>query len=91
MYLWTDELWALVYPARKMMGFRWLGACAGALGVAVGAGAAMQTPTTVEQVGWLAGCWEHVTPQRRVEEHWMAPRGHTMLSACRTISGEKIV
>jgi hypothetical protein len=91
MYLWTDELWALVYPARKMMSFRWLGACAGALCAAVGAGAAMQTPTTVEQVGWLAGCWEHVTPQRRVEEHWMAPRGHTMLSAGRTISGEKLV
>jgi hypothetical protein len=91
MYLWTDELWALVYPARTMMSFRWLGGCAAALCAAVGAGAAMQTPITVEQVGWLAGCWEHVTLQRRVEEHWMAPRGHTMLSAGRTISGEKLV
>src|SRR5215212_5180369 len=74
-----------------MMNSRSLAICAGLLWVVAGIGAATQPPITIEQVSWLAGCWEHVTPQRRVEEHWMAPRGHTMLSAGRTVAGEKLV
>ncbi len=48
-------------------------------------------PIHVERVGWLAGCWELVSAQGSVEEQWMAPRGHTMLSAGRTIQGDKLV
>ena len=57
---------------------------------------ALQAPaigqsTRVEQVAWLAGCWEDSTAQRTVEEQWMAPRGHTMLSAGRTTRGDTVV
>jgi hypothetical protein len=52
--------------------------------------AATGPATRVEQVGWLAGCWEYSTAQRTVEEQWMAPRGHTMLSAGRTTQGDTL-
>ena len=56
----------------------------------------LQAPVTgqtsrVEQVAWLTGCWEDSTAQRTVEEQWMAPRGHTMLSAGRTTRGDTVV
>ncbi len=50
-----------------------------------------QTPAKVEQVAWLTGCWEYNTEARTVEEHWMTPRGHTMLGAGRTVQGEKLL
>ena len=50
-----------------------------------------QAPGKVEQVAWLTGCWEYKTEARTVEEHWMAPRGHTMLGAGRTVQGEKLL
>ena len=50
-----------------------------------------QDSAQVEQVAWLAGCWEYKTGTRIVEEHWMAPRGRTMLSAGRTVQGEKLL
>jgi uncharacterized protein DUF6265 len=57
---------------------------------------ALQVPavgqsTKVEQVAWLAGCWEDSTAQRTVEEQWMAPRGRTMLGAGRTTRGDTLV
>src|SRR4026207_328250 len=39
----------------------------------------------VEQLSWLAGCWEMVSAKRIVEERWMPPRGQTMLGTGRTI------
>ena len=53
--------------------------------------AASQPAARIEQVAWLAGCWEYASGQRVVEEQWMAPRGRTMLSAGRTVQGEKLV
>ena len=53
--------------------------------------AAAQPAVRIERVAWLTGCWEHRSGQRIVEEHWMPPRGHTMLSAGRTVQGEKLV
>ena len=39
------------------------------------AGAATaQSAGRLEQVGWLAGCWERSTGPRIVEEQWMRPR-----------------
>ena len=46
--------------------------------------AAAQT-TSVEQLGWLTGCWELRTPTRIVEESWMRPRAGTMLGMGRTV------
>ncbi len=48
-------------------------------------------PVHVERLGWLAGCWEYTSAQGSVEEQWMGPRGHTMLSVGRTIRGDKLV
>jgi hypothetical protein len=42
---------------------------------------------TVAGLAWLAGCWERVAGDRRVEEQWMTPRGGTMLGMSRTIAG----
>ena len=44
----------------------------------------------VEQVAWLAGCWQYVKGDRTVEEQWMAPRGHTMISTGRTTQGDTL-
>ena len=44
----------------------------------------------VEQVAWLAGCWQYVNGERTVEEQWMAPRGHTMISTGRTTQGDRL-
>lgn len=62
-----------------------------ALWIALQAAAVNQAAARVEQVGWLAGCWEHASAQRTVEEQWMAPRAHTMLSAGRTIRDDRLV
>jgi hypothetical protein len=43
----------------------------------------------VEQLSWLAGCWEMVSAKRIVEERWMPPRGQTMLGTGRTISNNE--
>ena len=51
---------------------------------------AAQPAARIDGVAWLAGCWEHASGQRVVEEQWMAPRGHTMLGAGRTVQGEKL-
>jgi hypothetical protein len=56
------------------------------LAVAVAARPSAQRPEVrVEQVGWMAGCWETSSPQRTVEEQWTAPRGQTMLGTGRTV------
>jgi hypothetical protein len=59
--------------------------------LAAAAGLQAQDPAQVEQLAWLTGCWEYKTGQRSVEEHWMAPRGRTMLGAGRTVQGEKLL
>jgi hypothetical protein len=40
---------------------------------------------------WLAGCWERRTARQLVEEHWMVPRGGTMLGLGRTTRGDSLV
>jgi uncharacterized protein DUF6265 len=44
-----------------------------------------QNSVRIEQVGWLTGCWETSSPQRTIEEHWLPPRGGTMLGMGRTV------
>ena len=43
----------------------------------------------VERLAWLQGCWEAASPQRTIEEQWMAPRGGSMLGMSRTVRGER--
>ena len=54
------------------------------------AAATAQAPR-VQQVGWLAGCWQRVDGGRTVEEQWMRPRGGLMLGAGRTVEGDSLV
>jgi Domain of unknown function (DUF6265) len=46
---------------------------------------------TVDRVQWLQGCWRSVRGEATIEEHWMVPRGGTMLGMGRTVRGGKTV
>jgi hypothetical protein len=39
---------------------------------------------TVDQLAWLAGQWQQVKGNAAVEEHWLAPKGATMLAVNRS-------
>ena len=45
----------------------------------------------IEDVGWLAGCWENAGGDRRMDEQWMAPAGGTMFGMSRTVSKGRTV
>lgn len=45
----------------------------------------------IDQVAWLAGCWERGSGNRIVEEQWMRPRGGTMLGMARTVRGDSTI
>ncbi len=45
----------------------------------------------IQRVAWLQGCWETVSPQRTIEEQWMAPRGRSMVGVSRTVRGDSLV
>jgi hypothetical protein len=47
--------------------------------------ASLQSPIGVDRLAWMTGCWETKSPQGTVEEHWLAPRGQTMLGLGRTV------
>ena len=46
---------------------------------------------TIDDVKWIAGCWELKAGDRITEEQWMAPKGGIMLGMSRTVRGEKLV
>jgi hypothetical protein len=50
-------------------------------------GAWGQAPATVEQLGWLAGCWSAIGGEPGSTEQWMAPAGGTMFGIGRTVRG----
>jgi Domain of unknown function (DUF6265) len=55
---------------------------------------AFQAParsSEIDDVAWLTGCWEYSSGARTVEEHWLAPRGRTMMNAGRTVNGDKLL
>ncbi len=57
-----------------------------------GASSAQPAPgQSVEQLAWMAGCWRLESRGRIVEEHWMRPRGGTMLGMARTVRGDSTV
>lgn len=51
--------------------------------------AAERPDSSVARLAWLAGCWESVRGDRRVEEQWMVPRGGSMLGMSRTVTGNR--
>jgi hypothetical protein len=54
-------------------------------------GGAYAADTSVNDVGWLAGCWQTANERRTIEEIWMAPSGGTMINVGRTVAGGQTV
>lgn len=48
-----------------------------------------QQKTTLEDLAWLAGCWENNRGNRQAEEVWLKPKGGMMLGLGRTIVNGK--
>ncbi len=46
-----------------------------------------QSPTSLDRLAWLAGCWELRTATRVTHEQWMAPLGGLMVGMSRTVAG----
>ena len=55
----------------------------------LGANVLAAQTSIVDRVQWLQGCWQSVRGEATIEEHWMAPRGGTMLGMGRTVRGGK--
>jgi uncharacterized protein DUF6265 len=53
--------------------------------------AVIAQPQGIQRVAWLQGCWELSSPERTVEEQWMAPRARSMIGMSRTVRGGKLV
>jgi hypothetical protein len=45
----------------------------------------------VERLAWLAGCWQAQSPGRLVEEHWLEPRGSSMIGVGRTVRADTLL
>jgi hypothetical protein len=45
----------------------------------------------IEQLAWLAGCWQAQSPGRLVEEHWLGPRGDCMIGVSRTVRADTLL
>jgi hypothetical protein len=48
---------------------------------------ALHAQQAIDQLGWMAGCWEQKSATRSTVEMWMAPAGGLMLGASRTVAG----
>ena len=46
---------------------------------------------SLDDLKWLAGCWEMKNGERLTEEQWMTPRGGVMIGMSRTVRGESLV
>lgn len=53
--------------------------------------AGVQTGAEVDRLAWLSGCWTQPRANGIIEEHWMTPRGGSMLGMSRTVVGDKTV
>ena len=54
-------------------------------------GSAVPQSGGIQRIAWLQGCWELVSPERTVEEQWMAPRGKSMVGVSRTVRADSLV
>jgi hypothetical protein len=57
------------------------------------AGNAQTLSSKIEDVSWLAGCWERFDPSKdlQISEQWMKPAGGTMFGTGRTVKNGKTV
>lgn len=46
---------------------------------------------TIEQLGWLAGCWRYDGRDDGSVEHWLPPAGGAMLAVTRVIRDDRMV
>lgn len=53
--------------------------------------AAASGPSDIDDIAWLTGCWQYSSGSRTVEEHWLAPRAHSMVNVSRTVQADKLV
>jgi hypothetical protein len=51
----------------------------------------VQAGVSVDRLTWLSGCWTQPRANGLVEEHWMSPRGGSLLGMSRTVSGDQTV
>jgi hypothetical protein len=49
-----------------------------------------ETPS-IDRLAWLTGCWSRAHANGIAEEHWMAPRGGTMLGMSRIVRDGRTV
>jgi hypothetical protein len=52
---------------------------------------AQEKTFSINDLGWLTGCWSWARNGRETTEHWMKPAGGTMLGISRTIADGKTV
>ena len=50
-----------------------------------------QAGAEIDRLAWLSGCWIQPRADGLVEEHWMTPRGDSMLGMSRMVAGGKTV
>ena len=65
--------------------------CLGASAAALSAASSGRQQVEIQRVAWLQGCWESLVGTRSIEEHWMAPRGRSMIGMGRTAQGDRLV
>ena len=46
---------------------------------------------TIDQVGWLTGCWSMKRGDSVVQEEWLKPLGGTLMGISRTVKGGRTV
>ena len=51
----------------------------------------VQNGAEVDRLAWLSGCWTRAHGDNVIEEHWMTPRGGSILGMARTVAGDKTV
>lgn len=49
------------------------------------------TPPGITRATWLAGCWQTKMGGAVIDEHWLPPRGNSMIEVGRTVRGETLV
>jgi hypothetical protein len=49
-----------------------------------------QAPAAIADLAWLQGCWRDTTPERTIDEQWMAPAGDNLVGVARTVKGDRL-
>ena len=59
--------------------------------LAFGTAHAEDKGVSIDQIAWLAGCWQSPDGTGNYDERWMPPKGQTMLGMSRTVQDGKTV